>query len=159
MGLGTIYLLCFAGVVVFLISGDRDVHHPNNSLINYLDSSRSHALSCINRYRFIMVRSCARIPEAFLTPILMDADALPPAETYEAFAAGLKSCEGLQFNVSQPALIGFDDLKRSQQETLVDAFSYTFTLARILQRLHRETTRSCSRLSWRRPGCSRLNRV
>ena len=55
MGLGTIYLLCFAGVVLFFISGDRGVHHPNNSLIDYLelcnyylDSSRSHALSCIN---------------------------------------------------------------------------------------------------------------
>ena len=69
----------------------------------------------------------------------MDADALPPAETYEAFAARLKSREGLQFDLPQPALIGFDDLKRSQQETLVDAFSYTFTLAQILQRLHRET--------------------
>ena len=48
MGLGTIYLLCFAGVVLFFISGDRGVHHPNNSLSDYLDSSRSHALSCIN---------------------------------------------------------------------------------------------------------------
>ena len=48
MGLGTVYLLCFAGVVLFFISGDRGVHHPNNSLIDYLDSSRSHALSCIN---------------------------------------------------------------------------------------------------------------
>ena len=71
--------------------------------------------------------------------MLTDADALPAAETYEAFAARLKSREGLQFDLPQPALIGFDDLKRSQQETLVDAFSYTFTLARILQRLHRET--------------------
>ena len=69
----------------------------------------------------------------------MDANALPPAETYKAFAARLKSREGLQFDLPQPALIGFDDLKRRQQETLVDAFSYTFTLARILQRLHRET--------------------
>ena len=67
----------------------------------------------------------------------MDVDALPPAETYEAFAARLKSRERLQFDIPQPALIGFDDLKRSQQETLVDAFSYTLTLARILQRLHR----------------------
>ena len=57
MGLGTIYLLCFAGVVLFFISGDRGVHHPNNSLIDYLelcnyylDSSRSHALSCINTH-------------------------------------------------------------------------------------------------------------
>ena len=48
MGLGTIYLLCFAGVVLFFISGDRGAHHPNNSLIDYLDSSHSHALSCIN---------------------------------------------------------------------------------------------------------------
>ena len=48
MGLGTIYLLCYAGVVLVFISGDRSVYHPNNSLIGYLDSSRSHALSCIN---------------------------------------------------------------------------------------------------------------
>ena len=33
MGLGTIYLLCFAGVVLFLNSGDRSVRDPNNSLI------------------------------------------------------------------------------------------------------------------------------
>ena len=45
MGLGTVYLLCFAGVVLFFISGDRGVHHPNNSLIDNLDSSRSHAPS------------------------------------------------------------------------------------------------------------------
>ena len=67
----------------------------------------------------------------------MDADALPLAETYEAFAARLKSREGLQFDLPQPALI--DDLKRSQKQTLVDAFAYTCTLARILQRLHRES--------------------
>ena len=54
MGLGTIYLLCFAGVVLFLISGDRVVRHPNNSLIDYLDSSCSHALSCINRRALLL---------------------------------------------------------------------------------------------------------
>ena len=69
----------------------------------------------------------------------MDADSLPPAETYEAFAARQKSREGLQLDISQPALIGFNDLQRSQQETLVDACSYTSTLARILQHLHRES--------------------
>ena len=36
------------GSSCFFISGDRGVHHPNNSLIDYLDSSRSHALSCSN---------------------------------------------------------------------------------------------------------------
>ena len=41
MGLGTIYLLCFAAVVLICISGDRGVHHPNNSPIDYLNSSRS----------------------------------------------------------------------------------------------------------------------
>ena len=34
MGLGTIYLLCFAGVVLFFISGDRGVCHDSGSSVN-----------------------------------------------------------------------------------------------------------------------------
>ena len=72
-----------------------------------------------------------------------DANGDPPpavAETFEDFAARLKSREGLQFDIPQPALHGYDDLQRSQQESLVDAFAYILTLAKILQRLHREAS-------------------
>ena len=37
MGLGTIYLLCFAGVVLFFFSGDRGVHDtPIHLLFSYI---------------------------------------------------------------------------------------------------------------------------
>ena len=50
----------------------------------------------------------------------MDADTLPPMDTYEAFVARMNSREGLQFDIPQLAPIGFDDLKRSQQKRLVE---------------------------------------
>ena len=62
MGSGTVHLPCFAGIDLILFSGDRGIHHPNNSLIQYLDSPRSDTLGYINRYRFLTARSSARIP-------------------------------------------------------------------------------------------------